>query len=866
MAVYNLGSSTDQTAGGLKRTAGKWLGLPTLVARAKPGDRININAEDEYVFGSQAVNGFQIVGTASPQKIILVGGQIDFKGNSVLANCTVKCNRLATGPLAFSTTQPASNLEVHNVIVEAPSRLRPAHPDVYVGQGTALWAYGSSLGKVVVDGGRLHMSPSSVASNISTVNGGVVFQVPEYGQATQQQGHAAGQPPQPTQQPAHQAPAEQASQRPRRLHEMSNEELTSNDAMHEAPSETTSNSSWAGLFDSYKQAASSLFGKQTSPQDQRRSEPRNDYIPQPSKPIGTIGHPGPQIFTGRALTWHAADGDNWESAIESQLQDGDTIFLEEGDYWITGRHLPNLKIRGTESPEKTRLTVIENPIAAGPGRSLEISNLTVRGIAGTSGLGSYQGRSLNLYNVVIDHALGFSEEPSYGLTLIAGTTTMKNCEVRFDKYQNAGRLIVQSGAVLHATNSKLGVLHCMRGAVELHECAADAVRVAEEGAVSSASPVWLTEVNLVDDADISTETGGRFTAEHVIATAQSTKMLATDDSTISIGTFIAPEGGEVSIETDDDANVNVGGHPGQIRRSGGTQSLSTKSSNRTIDEVLAELDSMIGQDEVKQQVRSLIALTNLNKTRRDRGLTAGDSPITQHFIFAGPPGTGKTTIARIIGDVFRALGALKSGHVVEVDRSKLVAEGYGGVERQTSERLDEAMDGVLLIDEAYSLQSDGIMGGDAAGTQVIEILLKRMEDDRDRLVVVATGYPDDMEKFLDSNPGLRNRFSNHINFSHYSAEELVQIVLSMVNANGSLISRDAVQALHAKMVDIDTRGLNRSRTFGNGRFARNLVAKAEQAQALRLSRVPNPTDADLMTLSREDMDAALSQEMQKLRD
>lgn len=859
MKVHNLGGSTPQAQGGMQRAAEKWIGVTHLVSAAKPGDRININVENEYVFGHQTINGLRIVGTGSPRKIVLSGGQLEFAGNSVLANCTIKCSRIGKSALAFRTVQPGSALEVHNVIVEAPTRLRPAHPDVYVGKGTAVWAYGSALGRVLVDGGRLHVSPSSSAVDVSTVNGGTVVQVPEYGQAAP---HDSPAPDQGSQQQRGPEPQPSPQQAPQPRQETTTQPTPTDRSRGHLP-EPASVSPWASMLDTTKQAASALLGQKKSSEGAQRPAASRSEMPQPSAPIGTIGHPGPLIIAGRAVTWRAVDGHDW-NAILSQLEVGDTVQLEEGEYWIPGTMLNDLKFLGTEEPDRTVLNITSGSLQPGTGRSLSLSNLTVRGKAGAPAIGNVEGRSMTLFNVVVDHPIGSGGEQMEAIVVASGTT-MRNCEVRYDKYSGSGFVSVVSGGKLHATNSDLGFLHCSRGVAELENCSVSHVSVGKEGQVTVAHTLWLTKRGSADSIAIAAETGGRIAVGQVVTQEKTTPIDADSGSTINIGTFIAPEDSEATIEELGEATVHVGGNPDQIRRASGDQSLTRKPSNRTLDEALAELDAMVGQDEVKRQVHALIATTQFYKTRQERGLSSGDATITQHFVFAGPPGTGKTSIARIIGDIYRGLGALKSGHVVEVDRSKLVFPHYGETGQETNARVDDAMDGVLLVDEAYSLQQEGYMGGDAAGDEAIATLLKRMEDDRGRLVVIATGYSEDMERFLDANPGLRDRFRSHITFTHYSADELVQIVLSMAESSNSRISNEAMQILHAAMQDIERQGLNQSRTFGNGRFARNLVARAEQEQAMRLSQLPNPSNDDLTTLSGHDIAVALEAEMRKLR-
>jgi SpoVK/Ycf46/Vps4 family AAA+-type ATPase len=172
----------------------------------------------------------------------------------------------------------------------------------------------------------------------------------------------------------------------------------------------------------------------------------------------------------------------------------------------------------------------------------------------------------------------------------------------------------------------------------------------------------------------------------------------------------------------------------------------------TLEGAIAELDELVGLEPVKQQVRAIAAQLRVAKLRDTHGLTS--QPPTRHFVFSGPPGTGKTTVARILGRIFAALGLLVRPEVIEAHRGDLVGEHLGSTAIKTNKLVDSALGGVLFIDEAYSLHNDGYSGGDAYGSEAVQTLLKRAEDDRDRLVIVLAGYPDDMDRFLRSNPGL----------------------------------------------------------------------------------------------------------------
>ena len=242
-----------------------------------------------------------------------------------------------------------------------------------------------------------------------------------------------------------------------------------------------------------------------------------------------------------------------------------------------------------------------------------------------------------------------------------------------------------------------------------------------------------------------------------------------------------------------------------------------------LDEIYEELNKLVGLKGIKEELTNLIYLTEIRKVRKSKDL--GDSAVSMHAVFLGAPGTGKTTIARLLGKFYHALGILKKGHLVEVDRAQLVGDVLGATAKLTTAKIDEAMDGVLFIDEAYSLASDKF------GQESIDTILKRMEDDRDRLIVVVAGYPKEMKSFLNSNTGLRSRFSNTFTFEDYKPNELLEIFKILANSKDFKVSDDASEKL-LKYFTFAYK--SRNDNFGNGRFARNLLEQVYKTQAKRL--------------------------------
>lgn len=270
-----------------------------------------------------------------------------------------------------------------------------------------------------------------------------------------------------------------------------------------------------------------------------------------------------------------------------------------------------------------------------------------------------------------------------------------------------------------------------------------------------------------------------------------------------------------------------------------------------LEELLAELDSLIGLEQIKKNVRSLMNLVKVRKLREEAGLKV--PPISLHLVFMGNPGTGKTTVARLVSKLYHAIGVLSKGQLVEVDRSGLVAGFVGQTAIKTQGIIEKAMGGVLFIDEAYSLAPENGSQNDF-GHEAVETILKAMEDHRDDLVVIVAGYDEPMERFISSNPGLESRFNRYLVFPDYNAEELLAMFNMQCEKNGYKTDEAAAEYAAEFFRDMYEQ---RDENFGNGRNVRNVFENAVAAQADRLAALQDTPDKEaLMTITREDVEKA----------
>ncbi len=269
-------------------------------------------------------------------------------------------------------------------------------------------------------------------------------------------------------------------------------------------------------------------------------------------------------------------------------------------------------------------------------------------------------------------------------------------------------------------------------------------------------------------------------------------------------------------------------------------------SEPTLEELLAELDGLCGLDQVKRDVKSLINLVKVRRLREEAGLPV--PPMSLHLVFLGNPGTGKTTVARLLAKLYHAIGVLPKGQLVEVDRSGLVAGFVGQTALKTQEVIQKAIGGVLFIDEAYALVNQD--NGNDFGREAVEVLLKNMEDHRKDLVVIVAGYSQLMEKFIHSNPGLESRFNKYFYFEDYDGAQLFTILQSMCAKNGYVLTPEGEALARRELMDLYE---DRDENFGNARDVRNLFEQAVARQSDRVARLEAPTREQLMELRPEDL-------------
>ena len=272
--------------------------------------------------------------------------------------------------------------------------------------------------------------------------------------------------------------------------------------------------------------------------------------------------------------------------------------------------------------------------------------------------------------------------------------------------------------------------------------------------------------------------------------------------------------------------------------------------NLTLEELMQQLNKLVGLNNVKSKVNDLIAFQKVQLLRKEKGLHSPKS--TMHLAFTGNPGTGKTTVARIVGRIYRKLGLLSKGHFMEVSRTDLIAGYQGQTAQKVKDVVEKAKGGVLFIDEAYSITEND--HSDSYGRECLTELTKALEDYREDLVVIVAGYTEPMKQFFESNPGLKSRFNTFIEFDDYNSEELMDILKNMSNSEDYLVNDKAREILYQHIVKITD---SKQGDFANGRFVRNLFETMTMNHARRVAHIEHPSISDLKELTENDIPADL---------
>lgn len=285
--------------------------------------------------------------------------------------------------------------------------------------------------------------------------------------------------------------------------------------------------------------------------------------------------------------------------------------------------------------------------------------------------------------------------------------------------------------------------------------------------------------------------------------------------------------------------------PARTDRPASTPKESDPNSLKRVEEILQELEALIGLSSVKKLILEMQAFVEIQKKRAKERLVT--EPLVLHMIFKGNPGTGKTTVARIIGRLFKEMGVLQKGHLVEVERADLVGEYIGHTAQKTRDQIKRAIGGILFIDEAYSLARGGEKD---FGKEAIDTMVKHMEDDKDNLILILAGYREEMDRFIRTNPGLRSRFPIHIDFPDYDIHELMEIAELMLTRRQYWLTTEAKAVLQQILEKNTGFGYEHS---GNARLVRNLIERAMRRQAVRLMNQKEFTRDDLVLIRSEDV-------------
>ena len=533
---------------------------------------------------------------------------------------------------------------------------------------------------------------------------------------------------------------------------------------------------------------------------------------------------------------------------------------------ISNARLDGLVVTGTAGPTFTELTVRDGSAAAvtlSDRSTAELDRLTVRQCNGTGvhidGSADPLLRRATVTDVsghgilVTGHGFGQIEDSEISGSGLAGILVRDDAQPRFS-----------SVTVRGSANAGVSVSGRGHGTFRDSEVLAagnDGFVVADEGSLTATR--CRSQGNRRHGVHVTNRGRSRMTACTLSGNGgdgirvDSSEPVALVDCQVidNQGTGLRQATADAQITSDNLASRNNGSDDVAGRPREATVAAPVPAAGEPLMGPLEELRTLVGLDAVKQQLTSLVDLNRLAQRRQKAGLPM--PPMSRHLVFSGPPGTGKTTVARIYCDILTSLGILRRGHLVEVSRADLVAAVIGGTAIKTTEVFTSAIGGVLFIDEAYTLSTGEKGAGPDFGREAIDTLVKLMEDHRDDIVVVAAGYADEMRNLLASNPGLASRFSRTIDFHHYTAPELVTIVENIAATHRYQLGPGCVPALTTHFEQ-----LRKDRSFGNARTARQTFEEMIDRQATRLAALPEAEQDNLSVLLPEDVSVRIAADME----
>lgn len=851
------------------------MSIQEALAKARPGDTLQVSP-GEYRVDSVVVTGLSIIGSGEADKVV-IWGQIEVRGTCRISHVTLRATHFHN---AVKLATHGARLEVDDSVVcgEATS----TYPAVFAAGGvivmksTVVHHAASAVGVYLEGKAQLHARASALAhlhvrashAALHDVKALVVRCV--HGGQVEARGSLDLFPPEGTRsllvegESAFSAELLRAFQGPW-------EGLCAGgymrlDRVEIPPGETyLVLTEGRGRVDTNSPAVT-VRAKGAPPVERPVAEPEPKPVPSPKPDPEPVEPPAPKV-----VLWRAADASDFRGAVAPLIAKGDTVLLEEGDYFLDqydGLLAIGVDLAGKGRAEKT---VVHGGLAVLEGCDVSVANISLRPRADANALVLRKDRTVSLTNVVFESAVDASVPAVY----VGGTATLTGCRVVSSPSSRWGAVDVDAGGHLEATDSELGWLRVWDDS---------SVRLAGCRSVQ----VWADDGSRVTAVDGHTFDPNDCGQRQVVAQARADVRLTTvsvesetfeafvESSSLTIDRLDAPEGVATAVYLGADAEVDVqgrdvvlvdrtrahaeeepDGEPASEGSSGASSDLPAPkvggaladddgfaddgSADEDDADPLAQIMSLVGLARVKEQVQSFVQMVQFDQRRRERGLKNRD--MTMHSMFLGNPGTGKTTVARLLGEALHRAGATRTGVFVEVGRRDLVAEHVGASALKTQKVLESARGGVLFVDEAYALHQEG---NNAFGQEAVDTILAFMENNRDDIVVLFAGYTDRMRDLLSMNAGLASRIPNRFDFEDYLPDEIADIgyreLLQTDYQVDESVYRRAVVTRYTQSADTS-----------NGRWVRNFNEDLVKQMVQRVFRTHADGPDDLSRIADEDV-------------